>query len=293
MKIRTKINLTMLAAFVVGIALAAVGSYTILRRDAIAEAVQNARIIMQAAIAIRHYTDTNITPLLKETLKVQFLPESIPAFSAKVSLQQLSKNLENYTYREPTINPTNDNDRANDWESALVDGFRNDPQPSESVTIRATPAGDFLVLARPLKANSPGCLTCHGTPAKAPATMVALYGTDHGFGWKLGDIVGAHVVSIPLTVPLDRAYNVLAWVMLTLTGVFLVVILLVDLLVRVIVVKPVEEISEMASKVSVGQMDTPELVRTSRDEIGSLATSFNRMRSSLQNAMEMLGDQPG
>jgi HAMP domain-containing protein len=293
MKIRAKINLAMLAAFVVGMALAALGAYSILKGDAIAESVQNGRIILEAASAIRSYTDKNIDPLLKEQLRIQFLPESIPFFAAKVTMQTLSKTLENYTYREPTLNPINVNDQANDWEAGLIDGFRNDPQLTQSVTVRNTPAGDFLVLARPLKVNSAECLACHSTPAKAPATMVALYGTDHGFGWKVGDIVGAQVVSIPLAVPLGQAYTVLFWIMVVLAGIFVVIIVLVDLLLRAIVVKPVEEISEMASKVSLGQMDAPELVRDSKDEIGSLAASFNRMRRSLQNAMRMLEGQTG
>jgi HAMP domain-containing protein len=291
MKIRAKINLVMLAAFVVGMGLAAAGAYTILKRNAIAESVQNGRIIMEAASAIRSYTANNIDPLLQEQLKVQFLPESIPFFAAKVNLQMLAKHLDNYTYREPTLNPTNINDKANDWEASLIDGFRNDPQLAQSVTVRDTPAGDFLVMARPLKVNSKECLPCHSTPAQAPATMVALYGTDHGFGWKLGDIVGAQVVSIPLAVPLDRAYTALFWFMLMLAAIFLVVIVLVDVVVRAMVVKPVEEISDMASRVSLGQMDAPELVRDSKDEIGSLAASFNRMRRSLQNAMKMLEGQ--
>ena len=292
MKIRAKINLAMLAAFGVGIGLATAGAYTILKRNAIAESIHNGKIIMEAASAIRFYTGADIDPLLREELKVQFLPESIPFFAAKVNLQMVTKSLENYAYREPTLNPTNVNDQATDWEASLIDAFRNDPQLTQSVTIRNTPAGDILVMARPLKVDSESCLACHGTPAKAPATMVALYGSDHGFGWKVGDIVGAQAVSIPLAEPLDRAYTVLLWFMLVLAGIFLVVIVLVDLLVRAIVVKPVEEISDMASKVSLGQLDTPELVRDSKDEIGSLAASFNRMRRSLQNAMKMLEGQP-
>jgi HAMP domain-containing protein len=291
MKIRAKINLAMLGAFVVGMGLATAGADTILKRNAIAESVQNGRIIIEAASAIRHYTETNIDPLLKEPLKVQFLPESIPFFAAKVNLQRLTKNLDNYTYREPTLNPTNVNDEANDWEAALIDGFRDDPQQTRSVTVRDTPEGDFLVMARPLKVESKDCLACHGTAAKAPATMVALYGTDHGFGWKIGDIVGAQVVSVPLAVPLSRAYHTLLWFMLALAGIFLVVMALVDLLMRAIVVKPIEEIAAMASRVSLGEMDAPELVRDSKDEIGSLAMSFNRMRRSLQNAMKLLESQ--
>jgi protein-histidine pros-kinase len=47
----------------------------------------------------------------------------------------------------------------------------------------------------------------------------------------------------------------------------------------------------MADRVSMGRLDTPEYVHNSRDEIGSLSASFNRMRRSLQNAMSMLEEQ--
>jgi HAMP domain-containing protein len=70
-----------------------------------------------------------------------------------------------------------------------------------------------------------------------------------------------------------------------------VIIIIVDILLRLLVTKPVAEISVMADEVSMGQLDTPEYVRNSRDEIGSLSTSFNRMRRSLQNAMAMLEEQ--
>jgi HAMP domain-containing protein len=201
------------------------------------------------------------------------------------------KKLPDYTYREPALNPTNVNDRALDWEADLINGFRYDSSKQEEVLVRDTPAGRFLVLARPLKVSSQACLTCHSTPENAPATMLALYGSQNGFGWKLGEIVAAQVVSIPMAVPLSRAYQALIWFMLALAGTFIVTIIIVDFLLRALVTKPVAEISEMANKVSMGQLDASEYVRDSRDEIGSLSASFNRMRRSVQNAMAMLEEQ--
>ena len=59
--------------------------------------------------------------------------------------------------------------------------------------------GVVLTLARAPKAadgsSSPRavvdkyCLSCHSTADNAPATLVALYGSQNGFGWKLGDVV--------------------------------------------------------------------------------------------------------
>jgi HAMP domain-containing protein len=291
MKIRWKIDLAMAGAFLIGLALAGFGAYQILRKNALEDSLQNARIIMEEASADRTYTADSIKPLLEQQMKVQFLPHSIPSFSALNIFKIVRQKLPEYTYREPTLNPTNLNDRAIDWEADIINGFRDDASKGETMITRDTSGGQFLVLARPLKAGSQACLSCHSTPEAAPATMVALYGSQNGFGWKLGEIVGAQMVSIPLGVPLGRAYQALLWFMLALAATFVVIIIIVDLLLRTLVVKPVAEISEMADKVSMGQLNTPEYVHNSNDEIGSLSQSFNRMRRSLQNAMKMLEEQ--
>jgi HAMP domain-containing protein len=291
MKIRWKIDLAMCGAFLVGLGLAGVSAYEILTRNALEDSLQNARIMIESASAIRSYTDRSIKPLLEQQMKVQFLPYSIPSFAAQTNLKIVRQKLPEYAYREPTLNPTNVNDRAVDWETDIINDFRGDPSKWETVVTRDTPVGRFLTLARPLKVASQTCLSCHSTPENAPATLVALYGRENGFGWKLGEVVGAQVVSIPMTVPLSRAYQALFWFVVALAGTFIVMIIIVDLLLRLLVVKPVIEISGMANNVSMGNLDVPEYVRDTDDEIGSLSKSFNRMRRSLQNAMKMLEEQ--
>ena len=291
MKIRWKIDLAISGAFLVGLVLAGVGAYTILTSNALEDSLQNARIMIEEAWAVRAYTANSIKPLLEPQMKVQFLPQSISAYAALTTFNMVHKKLPDYTYREPTLNPTNVNDRALDWEADVINGFRDDPGKQEQVIVRETSSGRSLVLARPLKVSSQACLTCHSTPENAPATMLALYGSQNGFGWKPGETVAAQVVSIPMAVPLSRAYQALLWFMLALAGTFVVTIIIVDFLLRALVTKPVAEISEMANKVSMGQLDAPEYVRDTRDEIGSLSASFNRMRRSLQNAMTMLEEQ--
>lgn len=291
MNLRAKINLTLCGVFVVGLGIAAAGSYKVLSDDAIEDSVRDARIMIESASAIRSYTAESVSPLLQQLMKVQFLPHSIPSFAAQSNFRIVQKKLPEYTYREPTLNPTNVNDRAVGWEADIINDFRANPSSTESVSIRDTPLGKFLTLARPMKVGSQACMTCHDKAEDAPATMVALYGNQNGFGWKVGDIIAAQVVSIPLSVPMERAYKTLLLIMAALAGTFLVLLLLVDFLLRKLVVRPVVAISEMASAVSMGDLDSPEYTRDTKDEIGSLAASFNRMRRSLQNAMKMLEDQ--
>ena len=291
MKLRGKVNLALSGAFVVGLVLAGAGAYKVLTDEAIENSARDARIMIEQASAIRTYTAESIRPLLEQQMQIQFLPHTIPSFAAQTNFKLVQKKLPEYSYREPTLNPTNVNDRAVDWEADIINDFRNQPDKTETMAIRDTPVGKFLTLSRPLKVSSAACLVCHSTPAAAPATMVALYGSQNGFGWKQGEIVGAQVVSIPLAVPLQRAYNTLLWLLGALVVAFLVIVLIVDTLLRALVVKPVVGISQMASEVSMGKLDAPEYTRNSSDEIGSLASSFNRMRRSLQNAMKMLDEQ--
>jgi len=288
MKIQAKIILTMSAAFLVGLVLASIGAYFIVNRNAMDDSLQNARIMMEGASAIRTYTSESVSPLLQQQMKVEFLPYAIPSFAAQSNFRLVQRKLPEYSYREPTLNPTNPSDKAVDWEAAIINQFRDYPDKPELVMTRETPAGSFLTLARPLKVGSERCLVCHSTAEKAPPTMTALYGTQNGFGWKLGEIVGAQVVSIPLAVPLGRAYRMFLWFVAALVGTFLVVIVIVYLLLSLIVVRPVREISDMATEVSLGRLSTPEIVTRSRDEIGSLATAFNRMRRSLKESLKML-----
>jgi hypothetical protein len=182
MKIRWKIDLAMAGAFLIGLGLAGFGAYEILSKNALEDSLENARIIMEEASAVRSYTAESIGPLLEQQMKVQFLPHSIPSFAAQSNFKLVRQKLPEYTYREPTLNPTNLNDRAIDWEADIINGFRDDATKRETMITRDTPGGQSLVLARPLKVGSAECLSCHSTPEAAPATMVALYGAQNGFG---------------------------------------------------------------------------------------------------------------
>jgi len=118
--------------------------------------------------------------------------------------------------------------------------------------------------------------------------MIDLYGPDNGFGWVLGEVVGAQIVSVPMRVALDRAHDMLAAVLGSLAAVFLLVVLLLNALLHFVIIRPVRRMNAMAKEVSDGRLDAPEYAPRGSDEIASLARSFTLMRRSLQNAMRML-----
>jgi len=186
------------------------------------------------------------------------------------------------------LNPTNPRDRAVEWETDIVNQFRNNKDSTEIIGDRDTPTGRSFYVARPIRITNAPCLQCHSTVDAAPVTMIERYGPANGFGWNLNEVVGAQIISVPTRVPLERA-NQAFKVFMTSTGiVFAVIGVVLNLMLWMLVIRPVTKLSQFADRVSLGELEIPEFKRTSRDEIGVLARSIGRMRTSMVQAMKML-----
>jgi len=288
-KLILKFNLVFLLVFLVGLAAAGFASRELLLRNAREEIVLNARLVMEAALATRAYTSSQVAPLLKTQLKYHFLPQSVPAYSATEVLNGVRKSFPDYFYKEATLNPTNPRNRAADWEADIVNDFRNSADKHEVVGERDTPTGKSFYIARPLQIKQPPCLGCHSTVDAAPKTLVERYGPANGFGWKMNEIVGAQIVSVPTEVPIARANAAFRTFMISLTVVFGFIFVVLNLMLWTLVIRPVTRLSRFADQVSQGEnLDAPDFPVRSGDEIGVLSVSFNRMKKSLVKAMKML-----
>jgi len=288
MSLRIKFNLVLILAFMIGLALAAYLSDRILKDNAREEVIQSSRIMMESALGARTYTSEHIKPLLALQMKRQFLPETVSAYAAAQSFKALRTHFPEYTYKEAALNPTNPDDRASDWEADIIREFRNNAERQELIVERDTPTGRMLNLAHPLDVHDEGCLSCHGKVEDAPKTMTDIYGVNNGFGWKMGEIIGAQIVTVPMAVPLARAYDTFTLFMILLSGVFLWLLLLLNVLLHFVVIQPTVKMARIANDVSLGKPDVPEYIKPGSDEISSLSQSFNRMRLSLERALKML-----
>lgn len=286
--LRAKFNLTMLVAFAVAFAVAAVLLHRILIDNARQEVLTNARIMMTAANAIRTYTADDLVPLLPMEHDGKFVAQTVPAFAAQTNFKEIQAVFAGYTYREPALNPTNLTDRAQDWEADLIRAFLNDPGKKELAVERDTPLGPTLNLARPVTITDPACLICHDTPAAAPASLIKTYGGNNGFGWKLNETVGAQILSVPMAVPLKLAHDAYVTFLGVLAAMCAIVFVIVNLLLHFVVITPVKRVSAAADAVSLGDETAAPYIKPGKDEISSLSVSFNRMRESLKHAMAMI-----
>jgi len=288
MGLRAKFNLVLLTACSVGFLAAAIVLGRLFDTSAREQVLENARIMITAANAIRNYTAHELVPLLSIERDGKFVQQTVPAYAAQRNFREVQAAFEGYAYREATLNPTNLADRAQDWEADIIALFRNDPSKAEFVVERESSIGPTINLARPIVVRDEACLRCHSTPTTAPAVLTRTYGNLNGFGWKLNETIGAQIITLPMTVPIAMAQKAYVAFLLILAGMFAIVFIILNLLLHYLVIAPVKRVSAMADAVSLGDENVEAYVKPGKDEISSLSVSFNRMRESLKHAMDMI-----
>lgn len=289
MSLLARVNLVLGVAFLVGVGISGAVAHRILQEQAKHEGLETVQLMLASAAANRDYTRDEIAPLLAPGLAERFVPQMVPAYSAHQYIERLRTDRPAFIYREATLNPTNPRDRASDWEADIVNQFRSDKSAKEMTGERVTPMGPSLFLARPLRVSSADCLVCHGAVGSAPAAMTAIYGVTNGFGWQQGEIIGAQIMTVPLASALAKAdYNFRVF-LAALIGIFVVVFVLVNVLLRRLVLSPISRIARISEQVSNGDLSGPGFEPSGDDEIAQLARSFERMRKSLAKSVALLG----
>ena len=276
--VASRFNRRLLLLYVLSILLSLPATYFLTREQVLAEANKELTMLVDMVRSVRN--------VVREDTRPYFLPKGeffAPVVSstvmAKTVAEKFSRLQPSYFIRITSDNPLNLDDMPGPLEQALLERFRRPGAPSHIVEDGTVGEGRYLVSAAPAVARE-GCMRCHGSPAEAPAAITDKYGKDHGYNWKVGQVVGASVVGVPLAdvnaLVLQRSGAIVG----VLTLIFGVVLAIVNRLVRQAIIVPVSEIALAADAVSHGNLKKT-LSIDRDDEIGQLAESFERMRRSL------------
>jgi protein-histidine pros-kinase len=290
MKLTTKYNLILISSLMVGLATIGASTYYILQKHAKDEVVKHAGVLMEAALAMRKYTITEIKPLLALQNKRNFLPQSVPSYAATQNFNALREIHPEYRYKEATLNPTNPRDRAADWESDIINEFRSNNEVKSITVMRDTPLGKTLYYARPIRITNKACLTCHGVIEDAPETMIKLYGPANGFGWKMDEVVGSQIVSVPLSLPVTRARDTFALLMSVTTATFLLLFIMLNLVIRKTFVKRIVNVSTIVEEVNQGKAQRATCDTRGTDEIAALCESVEHLCKQYEKTNKMLDE---
>ncbi len=290
MKLAKKLTILLLLIFIGGTIFSGIALANVLNYKAENEIKTNARLLLRTIDSVRSYTNAEVSPELQSRLKPdEFLAQTIPSYSSRKVFENFRMDNDSYSkffYKEAMLNPTNLRDKADSLETEIVKKFGKDQNLKELSGFRSFSFnGDkFFYIARPLSIKESTCLRCHSTPDVAPKNMIKLYGTQNGFGWKLNDINGAQIVSVPASEVFQKTRQSFVLVMGIVTLVFAIAIYMANFWIKRYVVRPIKQVVRVAEAVSIGDMDA-EFEKASNDEIGSLVEAFTRMKLSLVMAI--------
>ncbi len=171
----------------------------LLNHQAQLQITTKARLLMDTMASIRDYTQDQVNPLFSSRNFSEFYPQSVPSYAAQEVFQQLRSQTEyeDFFYKEAVLNPTNLRDKADGFETALINKIKQRSLP-ELTGFETKNGVRLFYIAEPIAVNNPSCLKCHSTVDVAPQSMLMHYGTLNGFGWKLNEIVGIRITYVPV-----------------------------------------------------------------------------------------------
>ncbi len=226
--------------FIGGIALSAPSIAALLNAQTQNHISLKAQLILEITSALRDYTSTQVRPNLQKDSQSVFLPQTVPAYSAREVFEKFraSESWNDYLYKEATLNPTNSRDKADLFETDIVNRFRLERNIQQLTGFRSVGSGKLFYIAQPLAVTKSSCLECHSTPEIAPKSMVARYGKENGFGWNLNEIVAARIVYVPASKLLQITRQSFINVMSIIVAIFALTILTVNWWLNRYIVRP-------------------------------------------------------
>lgn len=242
--------------------------------------------LMKVNNSVREYTNKRLQPLLIKKMEENpdiFIPEAIPIFSVNEIFETLRSNAgyADYFYKDATLNPTNLRDKADDFETEIINIFRFSESKKTSLSGYRTILGTKLYYtAKPFSINNKSCLRCHTNPEKAPKSQLAIYGTEHGFGWKLNEILGIQIIYISAEQIIEYVHRSFVIIIGIITMIFAVMVVTINLFLKRAILKRIKKIARVIHQVSIGNLYV-NLDKQKKDEIGGVAEAFYRMKFSL------------
>lgn len=218
---------SLLATVLIGLA-----SYKFSELAAMREARSKSQIILDYVYAGREYFKKVQRPLILELVeKERFYPDLMSGFAISRGMwEEFHGKMAGYEFKQATLDPLYAVNKADPMEAELIDKFSKNEGIAVKEGIVERQGQKYFYLAKPIKVDSKGCLACHGLPLDAPKDQVEIYGTEHGYNWKLGEVISSYIVYVSVQEALQNAKRTAGMIFIVSIAGFLVVIMTIWLL---------------------------------------------------------------
>ncbi len=293
MSIKTKFRVGVVVISTFVCAFAAAAAYFILRDFATDQIYTETDIFIGTADSTRRYVKDVLRPVVSELLPDDsFVPHAMSTtFVGREIMSRLGERFPDFSYKRAAYNPTNPINRADALEMEKIRWFSRNPESSEWHGLIKKGQASYYARFYPIRAEEE-CLHCHGDPADAPQQMKDIYGTQGGFGYRVGEVVAADAVYIPVDVTFFRVKET-AWNVFLVAGVILFALLgLFYLLFNRTVVLEMKGLLTRFKEISdPGGGDRPRTPEVgAHDEFDQLKQAFENVAADLKQTHDELRD---
>jgi len=187
--------------------------YVFLKDLATERIYRETEIFIGTADATRLYVKDVLRPTVAEMVSSDdFIPNAMSTtFVGREVMHRLRKRFPDFSYKRASDNPTNPTNRADSLEEEKLKWFRENPDKGEWHGLIQKGDRSYYARFRAILAETE-CLRCHGDPKDAPRQMKEIYGNDGGFHYRVGEVVAADTIYIPVDVAFlhvkETAWNV-------------------------------------------------------------------------------------
>ncbi|MFM2063777.1 MAG: hypothetical protein RLZZ507_3448 [Cyanobacteriota bacterium] len=247
------------------------------------EASHRSQLVLNFGQASRNYVIKQLEPAVKKHTKEMILEAQSNAFATRSIFELFNKQLPDYIYKQPALNPMNPVNKADKLEEEIIAYFQKDQSITEKKGYKHNGDRELFYVAEPIKMET-SCLQCHGRPEDAPQEIIDKYGTVNGFNWPVGEVISAVMIYVPTKDLRANQASMLQAVLFTFIGLTIVLIILIYLLFDKLVGKRIYQISQAMNQSALNPGATVRINDKGRDELGRMAKIFNIMADSLDDA---------
>ncbi len=264
-------------------------SYMLSQQNAIAEAKSKGEIIYNYIQASGKFFGKYQYPLIMEenTDKDLFVPELMSKFVVnRMEFEIFQETLEGYLFKQATLDPLWPDNKADDEEEKVIAYFEKNQKSMMKQGVMEKNGEKYFYTARPIRIEKAFCLTCHGDPADAPGDQRDIYGIENGYNWTMGSTVGTSIVYISIAKAMEDAKQSAIKIFSVGIACLLITIICIWIFLDRSVVSPIIRLSGAAKDISIGKNLCDSIHTDSKDEIGGLANSIDRMRISVNKLLK-------
>ncbi|MCJ7685542.1 MAG: DUF3365 domain-containing protein, partial [Desulfobacteraceae bacterium] len=299
MQIKNRFLIMMGVLFIAGGAVAVTLVNQQMRTQALFEAESKALAALEYYSAISTYFSQQLKPRLFELTdptrsKDYFEPSWMSSTYAKREINKYRKSpvTAGYYYKECAINARSPENEANNYEKEFLEALSKDPKLMVNSGPRILQGEPYFVVLRRGEAMEASCLRCHGNPDQAPGDLVRYYGPERSFHRKVGDVVQAISIRVPLSVAFAEANRLSFHLSVMLLMLCMLLFGVLYWLSRRWVFRPLDHIREKALVISEsGEHLGEKIPLPSGRELKELTASFNKMSVKLRENRDHLEEQ--